>query len=59
MNKMTPIGYSKQSMGIFLAAAIAVGTFLLTFHLVKIGADFSDMKYFCITAAVFAILCVF
>lgn len=58
MNKIIPIGYSKKSMGIFLAVAIAVGTLLLTFLLVKGGADFSAMKYFCITAGVLALLCV-
>lgn len=58
MNKIIPIGYSKKSMGILLAAAIAVGTLLLTFLFVKSGADFSDMKYFCITAAVLVLLCV-
>jgi len=58
MNKIIPIGYSKTSMGRFLAVAIAVGTLLLTFVFVKNGADFSDMKYFCITAGVLALLCV-
>ncbi len=58
MNKIIPIGYSKKNMGIFLAVAIAVGTLLLTFLLVKSGADFSDMKYFCIIAGVLALLCV-
>lgn len=58
MNKIIPIGYSKKNMGIFLAVAIAVGTLLLTFLLVKSGADFSDMKYFCITAGVLVLLCV-
>jgi hypothetical protein len=58
MNKINPIGYSKKSMGIFLAVAIAVGTLLLTFLLVKGGANFSDMKYFCIIAGVLALLCV-
>lgn len=58
MNKIIPIGYSKKNMGIFLAVAIAVGTLLLIFLLVKSGADFSDMKYFCIIAGVLALLCV-
>lgn len=58
MNKIIPMGYSKKSMRIFLAVAIAVGTLLLTFLFVKGGADFSDMKYFCMIAGVLALLCV-
>ena len=58
MKKIIPMGYSKKSMGIFLAVAIAVGTLLLTFLFVKGGADFSDMKYFCMIAGVLALLCV-
>lgn len=58
MNEMVPIGYAKTSMGRFLAVAIAIGALLLTVLFVKSGADFSDMKYFCMTAGVLAILCV-
>lgn len=58
MNKIIPMGYSKKKMGIFLAVAIAVGTLLLTFLFIKSGADFSDMKYFCMIAGVLALLCV-
>ena len=43
-------------MGTSLAVAVAVGTALLTLLFVKNGAAFSDMKYFCIVAAVLILL---
>lgn len=43
-------------MGTSLAVAVAVGTALLALLFVKNGAAFSDMKYFCIVAAVLILL---
>lgn len=55
---MTPIGYSRKNIGIFLAVAICIGTGALMFIFVSSGATFSDIKYFGIVAGVFAILCI-
>ena len=56
MKQVVPMGYSRSKMGTSLAVAVAVGTALLTLLFVKNGAAFSDMKYFCIVAAVLILL---
>lgn len=55
---MTPIGYSRKSIGIFLAVAICIGAGALMAIFVSSGAKFSDIKYFGIVACVLAILCI-
>ena len=55
---MSPIGYSRKSIGIFLAVAICVGAGALMAIFVSSGATFSDIKYFGIVAGVLAILCI-
>lgn len=55
---MTPIGYSRKSIGIFFAIAICVGAGALMAIFVSSGAMFSDIKYFGIVAGVLAILCI-
>lgn len=55
---MTPIGYSRKSIGIFLAIAICVGAGALIVIFVSGGATFSDIKYFGIIAGVLAFFCI-
>ena len=55
---MTPIGYSRKSIGIFFAIAICVGAGALMAIFVSSGATFSDIKYFGIVAGVLALLCI-
>lgn len=55
---MTPIGYSRISIGTFLAVAICVGTGVLIAILIGSGATFSDVKYFGIVAGILAFLCI-
>ena len=55
---MTPIGYSRKSIGIFLAVAICIGAGALMAVFVSSGATFSDIKYLGIVAGVLAFLCI-
>ena len=55
---MTPIGYSRKSIGIFLAVAICIGAGALMAIFVSSGAKFSDIKYFGIVACVLALFCI-
>ena len=55
---MTPIGYSRKSIGIFFAIAICVGAGALMAIFVSSGATFSDIKYLGIVAGVLAFLCI-
>lgn len=56
MKKITPIGYSKSSLGISISVFIAAGSALLIFLMIKSGASFSDMKYFAVIAVILAVL---
>lgn len=49
---MIPIGYSRKSIGRFLAVAICVGAGVLLVLFIDSGATVSDMKYFGIVASV-------
>lgn len=55
---MIPIGYSRKSIGTFLAIAICVGAGALMAIFVSSGAMSLDIKYFGIVAGVLAILCI-
>lgn len=55
---MTPIGYSRKSIGIFLAIAICIGAGALMAIFISSGATFSDVKYLGIVAGVLALLCI-
>ena len=55
---MTPIGYSRKSIGIFFAVAICIGAGALMVIFVSSGATFSDIKYFGIVAGVLALFCI-
>nr|MBQ8253659.1 hypothetical protein [Lachnospiraceae bacterium] len=59
MNKITPIGYSRTRIGVFLAIAIAIWTVFLMSMFVMNGASLADIKYFGIAAAVLSLLCIF
>lgn len=55
---MTPIGYARKSIGIFLAVAVCVGAGVLMAIFVSSGATFSDIKYLGIVAGIIAFLCI-
>lgn len=55
---MSPIGYSRKNIGIFLAVAICIGAGALMAIFISSGATFSDIKYFGIVAGVLALLCI-
>ncbi len=55
---MTPLGYSRKSIGIFLAVAVCIGAGVLMAIFVSSGATFSDVKYFGFVAVALAILCI-
>lgn len=56
MKRITPIGYSKSSLGISISVFIAAGSALLILVMLRSGASFSDMKYFAVIAAILAVL---
>ncbi|MBP3421836.1 MAG: hypothetical protein J6K37_06175 [Lachnospiraceae bacterium] len=59
MSKITPIGYSRKRIGVFLAIAIVIGAVFLMNMFVMSGASFADIKYFGIVAVVLSVLCIF
>lgn len=59
MNKITPIGYSRVRIGVFLAIAIIIGALFLMSEFVANGASLSDIKYFGVVAVVMSLLCIF
>lgn len=59
VNKITPIGYSRSRIGVFLAIAIIIGTLFLMSEFVMSGASLADIKFFGIVAVVLSLLCIF
>ncbi|MBQ8198965.1 MAG: hypothetical protein IJZ76_06030 [Lachnospiraceae bacterium] len=59
MSKITPIGYSRKRIGVFLAVAIVIGTVLLMSMFVMSGASLADIKYFGIAAVILALMFMF
>lgn len=59
MKKITPIGYSRNRIGVFLAVAIVIGTVFLMTMFVMNGISIADIKYFGIVAAILSLLCIF
>lgn len=55
---MIPMGYSRKSIGMFLAVTICIGAGVLLILFINSGATLSDMKYFGIVALILALLCV-